>query len=313
MQSANEIRAKFDEYYWRNIYPLMFQKEKIRKKYVTNFTILILMSLFIVPVMIGLVWNYCGANDFSAYVIGGIYTITVYVLRAPFTKYKKETKTDIMNMFMKFFDGFRYEPEVGLSYYDIQDSYIFPAFDELHTDDCFLGTYDGVGVRICEEKLISNHVWHMKTRHNVITFLGVVLELDMNKEFLYHTFVVKDKGMMNALNKPKGFQKVALEDVVFENSFEAYSQNQIEARYLLTTAFMERMLKLKELYGGTNIQFSFNNNKVLIAINTKKNMFEPCSLFKSNLREKQVYNVFEQFMTIFSVIDILKLNQKTGM
>ena len=31
MQSANEIRAKFDEYYWRNIYPLMFQKEKIRK------------------------------------------------------------------------------------------------------------------------------------------------------------------------------------------------------------------------------------------------------------------------------------------
>ncbi len=313
MQSTNEIRAKFDEYYWRNIYPLMFKKEKIRKKYVTNFTILILMSLFIVPVMIRLVWNYCGANDFSAYVIGGIYTITVYVLRAPFANYKKEAKTDIMNMFMKFFAGFRYEPEEGLSYYDIRDSYIFPDFDELHTDDCFSGLYNGVGVRICEEKLISNHVWHMKTRYNVIAFLGVVLELDMNKKFLHHTFVVKDRGIMNSLNKHRGFQKVALEDVRFESSFEAYSQNQIEARYLLTTAFMERMLKLKELYGGTNIQFSFNENKVLIAINTRENMFEPCSLFKSNLREKQIYKVFEQFMTIFSVIDILKLNQKTGM
>ena len=56
------------------------------------------MSLFIVPVMIGLVWNYCGPNDFSAYVIGGIYTITVYVLRAPFTKYKKETKIILVDV-----------------------------------------------------------------------------------------------------------------------------------------------------------------------------------------------------------------------
>ena len=101
--------------------------------------------------------------------------------------------------------------------------------------------------------------------------------------------------------------------LIILTGFEAYSQNQIEARYLLTTAFMERMLKLKELYGGTNIQFSFNDDKVLIAINTRENMFEPCSLFKSNLRGKQIYKVFEQFMTIFSVIDILKLNQKTGL
>ena len=92
MQSANEIRAKFDEYYWRNIYPLMLDKEKIRKKYVKNFKILVLMSLFIVPVMIWVVWHYCGPNDFSAYVVAGIYTITVYILRAPFANYKKNAK-----------------------------------------------------------------------------------------------------------------------------------------------------------------------------------------------------------------------------
>ena len=104
-----------------------------------------------------------------------------------------------------------------------------------------------------------------------------------------------------------------MEDVVFEKEFEVYSQNQIEARYLLTTAFMERMLKLKELYKGKKIQFSFQDSKVLIAINTKKNMFEPCTLLKTNLRQAQVYKVFEQFMTIFSVVDMLKLHQKIGM
>ena len=73
------------------------------------------------------------------------------------------------------------------------------------------------------------------------------------------------------------------------------------------------MLKLKEAYKGKDIQFSFYDSKVMIAINTKEDMFEPCSLLKTNLREEQVYKVYDQFMMIFSIIDMLKLNQRTGL
>ena len=110
-----------------------------------------------------------------------------------------------------------------------------------------------------------------------------------------------------------GLQRVKLEDIRFEELFEVYSSDQIEARYLLTAAFMERMLKLSELYGGKSIQFSFKDNQLLLAIPTKKDMFEACSFFRSNVNKKKIDKVFEQFYTVFSVVDILKLNQRTGM
>lgn len=316
MQNVEDIKKSFDEYYWRNIYPLMIKKEKIRLKYVARLKKLLIIACAIILLFIVFASYFAksfeSSSDFIVNIAYLIITITVFILRGPFILYKKMVKDDIMDCFIKFFDGFKYEPKQGLTAYDIRDSYIFPKFETFSADDCFSGTYNGVGIRVCEEEL-SNYVYVNRRRRKEVLFLGIVLELDMNKEFSHHTFVTKDKGIFNRFNGQYGFERVALEDVVFEKEFEAYSQNQIEARYLLTTAFMERMLKLKELYKGKSIQFSFQNSKVLIAIDTKKNMFEPCSLLKTNLRQDQVYKVFEQFITIFSVVDMLKLNQRIGM
>lgn len=315
MISKDEMKTQFDEYYWRNIYPLMVEKEKVRKKYVTNLKKLVVISCVVLPIVMYFSW-YLTNKYQQEWIINVAYfsiVLNAFILRGPFVVYKKMAKDDIMNRFIKFFDGFKYEQGRGLDYFEFIDNYIFPSFDEIKTDDCFFGRYNDVGVRICEEKLIKYRTDSKGHRHKITKFMGIVLELDMNKNFVYQTYVIKDKGILNHFGKQKGFEKVALEDVIFEKEFEAYSENQIEARYLLTTAFMERMLKLKELYKGKNIQFSFKASKVLIAINTKEDMFEPCTLLKTNLKEKQVYKVFEQFMTIFAVIDMLKLNQKTGM
>ena len=315
MIPQDDIKVRFDEYYWRNIYPLMLEKEKIRKKYVENLKKLVVISCVILPIVMYFAW-YLTNKYQQEWIINVTYfaiVINVFILRGPFVIYKKLVKNDVMNQFIGFFEGFRYAHGNGLSYYEFLDSYIFPSFDEVETDDCFFGCYNDVGVRICEERLVKYKTDSKGRRRKVTSFLGIVLELDMNKNFVHQTYVIKDKGILNHFGKQKGFEKVALEDVIFEKEFEAYSENQIEARYLLTTAFMERMLKLKELYKGKNIQFSFKASKVLIAINTQEDMFEPCTLLKTNLQEKQVYKVFEQFMTIFAVIDMLKLSQKTGM
>lgn len=316
MQNNEDIKKSFDEYYWRTIYPLMVEKEKVRLKFVKSFKKLVITACIVLPLLIGIAMKFVAKFDESGEgVLNTAYfliAIAVFILRGPFVSYKIQVKNDVMSCFIKFFDGFKYEHGKGLSSFDIADSYIFPKFETFSADDCFSGTYKGVGVRVCEEEL-ADYVYVNRRRRKEVLFLGIVLELDMNKEFSHHTFVTKDKGIFNRFNGQYGFERVALEDVVFEKEFEAYSQNQIEARYLLTTAFMERMLKLKELYKGKSIQFSFQNSKVLIAIDTKENMFEPCSLLKTNLQQEQVYKVFEQFITIFSVIDMLKLNQRTGM
>ena len=153
---------------------------------------------------------------------------------------------------------------------------------------------------------------HRETKKKMV-FQGICVLLTMNKNFKGRTVVLKDKGIFNVFKHISGLQRVKLEDMWFEDLFEVYSSDQIEARYLLTTAFMERMLKLSELYGGKSIQFSFDDNQLLLAISTKQDMFEACSFFRSNVNKKKVDRVFEQFYTVFSIVDILKLNQKIGM
>lgn len=106
-------------------------------------------------------------------------------------------------------------------------------------------------------------------------------------------------------NKLKKMQSVNLEDVVFDKHWQVRSNDQIEARYVLTPALMERMLEIKRRFYGKAIEFSFWNNKVLIAVHTSKDMFETTSLFTPALSYHKVQEVITQFYSIFSAVDLL--------
>ncbi len=105
--------------------------------------------------------------------------------------------------------------------------------------------------------------------------------------------------------KKRQLRGVNLEDVVFDKYWRVQAADQIEARYVLTPAFIERMLEVKRRFYGKKIEFSFWNNKVLIAIYTNKDMFETTSLFTPALSYHKVQDVLSQFWAVFSVIDVL--------
>ena len=102
------------------------------------------------------------------------------------------------------------------------------------------------------------------------------------------------------------YKKVYLEDVVFAKNWKVKATDQVEARYVLTPALMERMLKIKIMFYGNSIHFAFFNNKVLIAVGTNKDMFETTSLFASAFEYRRVREVIVQFYNIFAVIDEMK-------
>ena len=100
-------------------------------------------------------------------------------------------------------------------------------------------------------------------------------------------------------------QKVALEGLPFMRRWKVLTDDQVEARYILTPILMEKMLEVKRLFKGNNIDFSFFNNKLLIAVHTRKDMFETTSLFTPALSYHKVREVIGQLHAIFSVIDTL--------
>lgn len=311
----NSLKTAFDRYYTGTLYPFLKEKENIRVKYVTRFVFLVLLAAVFLPMLaVGIYFfNHYYQKDIDWGIFYIFVAIGIYVIRGPYKNYRKSVKNDVMTLFLKFFPDFQYEGGNGLSLYDFQKSRIFPAYTTAKADDCFRGVYQGVGIRVCEE-LLENEYHDAKGRRHVRkVFQGIGVELEMNKPFSGQTIVVKDRGIFNALVKYDGLQRVKLEDVVFEKIFEVYSNDQIEARYLLTTAFMERILSLQELYKGKKIQVSFYDNKMMISVDTHQDMFEPCSFFKTNLNKAKFDTVFEQIWTIFSIIHLLKLDRKIGL
>ncbi len=309
-----DLRQGFDAYWQKTLYPLLKSKETLRKKYVARFWALILLALFVLPTVaiatIGFNHHF-GKNIDPGYIFI-VLAVFVFLIQRPFKSYKKRMKNDTMQTFIDYFKGFSYKQNDGLTESEIQDSLVFPDFDTCKADDCFSGTFQGVKLRLCEQilKKIENTG---KKRRERIVFQGIAIEFDMNKKFQGQTIVLKDHGVFSRFQKPQGLERVGLEDPQFEKLFEVYSSNQIEARYILTPVFMERILTLKDLYKGKSVQLAFQNQKVLIAINTKQDMFEPYSFFKTNLNKPKIDTVFEQFLTVFSIIDILKLAQKVGL
>lgn len=112
-------------------------------------------------------------------------------------------------------------------------------------------------------------------------------------------------------NKKKAKKHIVLEGIPFLRQWNVTSTDQIKARYILTPVFMENMLNVKKLFHGKHIDFSFFNDKLLIAVHTRKDMFETTSLLTSALRYNKVREVVNQLYSIFSIIDVLELEDKS--
>lgn len=311
------LKQKFDVYYEHKLLPILRENEKERHRYFRYFELLLVMAVLFYPcVLYYILTTQQAENDAVIGVILGLSALLLIFFIGPIYLYRKKVKPQIMPEFANFFGSFRYELGGKLPDNLLRTSGIFGEYNTHESDDFFCGSYDEVKISIAEERL-----QHVKTdmKNNKIkkdVFAGVCILLEMNKSFKGKTLVLTDLGVFNglyALKKFEGLENVKLEDLRFEKFFEVYSDDQIEARYLLTTAFMERMLQLMKLFAGKHIQFCFDKSCLLIAIPTRQNMFEANSFFRTNLNKSKIDLVFEEFYTIFSIIKILKLNQRIGM
>lgn len=113
-------------------------------------------------------------------------------------------------------------------------------------------------------------------------------------------------------HKKKAKKQIILEGIPFLRQWNVTSTDQIKARYILTPVFMEKMLNVKKLFHGKHIDFSFFDDKLLIAVHTQKDLFETTSLLTSALRYTKVREVVNQLYSIFSIIDILELENASG-
>lgn len=120
-------------------------------------------------------------------------------------------------------------------------------------------------------------------------------------------------GVLTGKKNKDYMRPIHLEDPVFEKKFNAYSANEIEGRYLITTAFMERFINLNTAFGAKNAKCAFFDDTIMFAISTKRNLFEIGNLFSKLDNSKQLSRFFEEFSSVLLLVEYFKLNQKTGL
>jgi hypothetical protein len=140
-----------------------------------------------------------------------------------------------------------------------------------------------------------------KNRKWVTKFRGQLLALKFDQDFLGKTVVLRDGGWLQS--KKKGdMKRVGLVDPVFEKIFEAYGTDQVEARYLLTPTFMQRLVDLETSVNGSKIRFGFIGGQLLIAVETA-NRYEPGSMFKPLIETPRTQKILDEIGAIYDVID----------
>lgn len=200
-----------------------------------------------------------------------------------------------------------------------EDFGIVPSYDKEKSANQIIGAYKGVEFDLFETTLtkkvleIDDGTVRSQTYY-VTQFRGLVISLSLNKTFEGHTIVKKDRGRLVNWTRGKlsDLEVVRLEDPRFEEEFEVYSTDQVEARYLLTGSFMERLVKVRYAFRVVNeyiepaITCSFYKNQLLmmIPISESRNMFEKTGGSPMD----QCKSLFKEMNTILQIIDILKLD-----
>lgn len=144
-------------------------------------------------------------------------------------------------------------------------------------------------------------------------FRGVIVEFAMNKNFEGQTIILDNlrDGRNVKVDKNK-YSEVKLEDIEFMKDYTVYSDNQIEARYLITTAFIERLKNIETKFKSKYLRVAFKDNKIVIAVHTGRDMFKMADMFKETGQETFV-TLFEEIASVLDFIDQLKLNSKLGL
>ena len=221
-------------------------------------------------------------------------------------------KDEIVHNIIKFIDpSLHYDPACHVHENDYKRSGLFlEKFDRYKGDDYVEGRRDKT-VFCFSELHTEREVGSGKDSHWETIFKGLFFIGDFNKNFQGRTYVYSENNpQLGFLSKlltsfARDLEKVKLESSAFENKFIVYSSDQVEARYILTPSFMERLVKLQDLMGDST-SYSFVDTNVYVAVPISDALFEP-SVFSANDYNK-LGDYYNTVHIVFDIIDELNLN-----
>jgi predicted membrane channel-forming protein YqfA (hemolysin III family) len=218
--------------------------------------------------------------------------------------------------------GLRHESMAGLSESVFLGTELFTTHpDRYSSEDLIEGTVGKTFLQLAEVDAEKRHTstdskGNTKTTY-VTIFKGLLVIADFHKHFQGRTFVFPDTAENLFGNFGRFFQKlggrretglIRLEDPEFEDAFAVYSTDEIEARYILSTSMMQRLLRLQERF-GVNFRIAFKESCVALAIPNRGSFLEP-KLGVPATDPEQIRGFLVELDHVLGLVEELDLNTR---
>ncbi len=318
---------EFENFFNNNMFDDLSALEERRKR-ILKFAVLA-YTIAVVGIILSFIITYTiftGGKNFvialSVGIISSIITaIVFYFVKGRDKTFYSDFKEKVIQAVIKFISpDLNYNSKNFIGLDTFQRSRIFTRrVDRYKGDDMVEGKIDKTNIWFSEvhaeyKQTTTDSKGRTKTSYHKI-FKGLFFIADFNKHFTTSTVVMPNLlgkgGIARFFNKmsPGRHEKfVSLEDPDFNKYFVVYGEDQIEARYVLSTSLMKRITEFKQKHKNT-IYLSFVNSFLYVAISYSKNLFEP-SYFKKLTRFEIVKNYFEDIQLAVSIVEELNLNTR---
>ncbi len=228
--------------------------------------------------------------------------------------FELEFKTKIFNKIINFINpNFKYILHGHINLNEFLEMGFFENKNyDISGNDQIIGKHSGVPFQLCDLSVLRTRNFSKENESPDVVLSGQVFIAKFNKSFKNEVYLVAKKIEKTFSSGDTDLhldylgKKVKLEDLEFMKMFNVYSSDPIEARYILSTAMMERIKEVVKTTKG-NYLISFRNNRISIANNSNKNNFE-VSMFKSITKTNQVQQFYTDLCKQLKMIDDLKLN-----
>jgi hypothetical protein len=273
-----------------------------------------------VAALLGLICAAALAGKGAVGIVVGVGMVVVAVgIGAHMTqRYRGRFKGVVIGRLVRFIDeNLQYSPDRGLPESAFKTADLFKQHvDRFKSEDQVAGRVGATDMAFSEVHAEYKTKDNKGHTHWHTIFRGILFAGDFNKNFQGKTVVLPDTaerlfGHLGQVLQSWNISReglVKLEDPEFEKEFVVHGTDQIEARYLLSTSLMERIVRFKQKT-GKRIALSFVGSEVYVAIPYTQDLFEP-RLFRTLLDFGPIAQYFEDLQLAVGIVEDLNLNTR---
>lgn len=218
-----------------------------------------------------------------------------------------------------------YMPDSRISDSHIDNCFLFnERIDEIDGEDLVTGKLGLTDFEFSELKLVrideSRNSKGQRTTSHVTLFDGVLFVADFHKEFRGTTLLLSQGflglgGWANRMGnsvanlfrgKRNRIDNIQLENDSFNKMFNTVTNDEVEARYILSSSFMERILEFQRTHPN-KLELAFTSSRMYVAISCSRNYFEPRI---NQPIGSQIATICDEFAFFFGLVEQFDLNTR---